>query len=49
MFIKIAEACVPHQNVIIRPKDKPWMNSDMYSENVLTTAANYFTNLNAVT
>ena len=29
MFIKIAEACVPHQNVIIRPKDKPWMNSAM--------------------
>ena len=23
MFLKIAEACVPHQNVIIRPKDKP--------------------------
>ena len=29
MFIKIAEACVPHQNVIIRPKDKPWMNSEI--------------------
>ena len=30
MFIKTAKACVPHQNVIIRPKDKPWMNSEMY-------------------
>ena len=29
MFIKIAEACVPHQNVIIRPRDKPWMNSEI--------------------
>ena len=29
MFIKIPEACVPHQNVITRPKDKPWMNSEI--------------------
>ena len=29
MFIEIAEACVPHQNVTIRPKDKPWMNSEI--------------------
>ena len=29
MFIKIAEACIPHTNVIIRPKDKPWMTSEI--------------------
>ena len=29
MFIEIDEACVPHQNVTIRPKEKPWMNSEI--------------------
>ena len=29
MFIKIAETCIPHKSVVIRPKDKPWMSSEI--------------------
>ena len=29
MFLKIAEECIPHYSVTIRPKDKPWMSSDI--------------------
>ena len=29
MFIKIAESCIPHNIVTIRPNDKPWMTSEI--------------------
>ena len=29
MFMKIAESCIPHNIVTIRPNDKPWMTSEI--------------------